>query len=100
MFFAQELSADELYLMCGYNVAVPPYVRQASTITICSPRSASRRCSPNGLQDAVVRPAAVDQHKALMPHAQVHLIANAGHAPFWDDAPTFNQHLRALCESL
>ena len=27
--FAQEPSTDELYLMLGYNVAVPPYVRQA-----------------------------------------------------------------------
>src|SRR5713226_615085 len=27
--FAQEPSASELYLMLGYNVSVPPYVRQA-----------------------------------------------------------------------
>ena len=27
--FAQEPSAEELYLMLGYNVSVPPYVRQA-----------------------------------------------------------------------
>jgi hypothetical protein len=27
-------------------------------------------------------------------------MANAGHAPFWDDATTFNQHLRAFCDSL
>ena len=29
MFFAHEPSPDERYLMLGYNVAVPPYVRQA-----------------------------------------------------------------------
>ena len=31
---------------------------------------------------------------------RMRVMAKAGHAPFWDDAVTFNQHLRALCESL
>ena len=35
-----------------------------------------------------------------MAHAQIHLMANAGHAPFWDDAPAFNQRLRAFCDCL
>jgi len=43
--FTQELSAENLYLMLGYNVSVPPYVRQAlfsrSTTTIFYRRSAS-----------------------------------------------------------
>ena len=29
MCFTQELSAEDLYLMLGYNLSVPPYVRQA-----------------------------------------------------------------------
>jgi pimeloyl-ACP methyl ester carboxylesterase len=44
--------------------------------------------------------AIVEQHRAGIPHAQVREMDNARHAPFWDDATTFNQHLRALCESL
>jgi pimeloyl-ACP methyl ester carboxylesterase len=35
-----------------------------------------------------------------MPHAQVQLLANTGHAAFWDDAAGFNERLRAFCESL
>jgi non-heme chloroperoxidase len=54
----------------------------------------------HGAEDKVVDPAVVDQHWAGMPHAQVCLMPNAGHAPFWDDAPTFNNHLRAFCEEL
>jgi pimeloyl-ACP methyl ester carboxylesterase len=35
-----------------------------------------------------------------MPHAQIHIMANAGHAPFWDDAVAFNRRLRAFAENL
>jgi pimeloyl-ACP methyl ester carboxylesterase len=31
--------------------------------------------------------------------AQVHLMANAGHAPFWDEAPAFNERLRAFARA-
>jgi hypothetical protein len=48
----------------------------------------------------VVTPAVVDQHKAGIPHAQIRVMPNAGHAPCWDDAPTSNQHLRAYREGL
>jgi len=54
----------------------------------------------HGDADAIVKPAVVDQHKAAMPHAQVQLMGNIGHAAFWDDAPGFNERLHAFCESL
>jgi hypothetical protein len=50
--------------------------------------------------DAVVKPAAVDQHKVGLAHAHIQMMANAGHASFWDDAATFNRYLRAFAESL
>jgi pimeloyl-ACP methyl ester carboxylesterase len=34
-----------------------------------------------------------------MTHAQVHVMADAGHAPFWDDAASFNLRLREFAES-
>jgi len=105
LFFAQEPSAGDLYLMLGYNVSVPPYVRQALFSRSFDnddllPKIRKPVLITHGADDAVVKPAAVDQHKAAMAHAQVRVMANAGHAPFWDDAATFNQHLRAFCESL
>lgn len=103
--FAEQPTADELYLMLGYNAAVPPYVRQALFSRSFDnddllPKLRKPVLITHGAEDAGVPPAVVDQHKAGIPHAQIRMMANAGHAPFWDDAATFNQHLRAFCESL
>ena len=102
--FAQEPSATDLYLMLGYNVSVPPYVRQALFSRSFGnddllPKIRKPVLITHGAADAIVKPAAVDQHKAAMPHAQVHLMAKTGHAAFWDDAAG-NERLRAFCESL
>jgi pimeloyl-ACP methyl ester carboxylesterase len=43
---------------------------------------------------------AVEQHRALVPHAQVDIMPGAGHAPFWDDAQRFNERLAAFCEDV
>ena len=78
--FSREPSAAKLYLMLGYNVLVPPYVRQA----LFSALVRQRRTPPQDPQagaadprrrDAVLSPAVVDRHKAGMAHAQVHLMA-------------------------
>jgi non-heme chloroperoxidase len=103
--FAQRPSATELYLMLGYNLSVPPYVRQALLSRSFDnddllPKIRKPVLITHGAADAVVKPAAVDQHKAAMPHAQVQVMADTGHAAFWDDAPGFNQRLHAFCETL
>jgi non-heme chloroperoxidase len=105
MCFAQEPSAEELNLMLEYNTSVPAYVRQALLSRSFDnddllPKIRKPVLITHGADDAVVKPAAVDQHKAGLAHAQVHMMANAGHAPFWDDAASFNQRLRAFSESL
>jgi pimeloyl-ACP methyl ester carboxylesterase len=105
MFFAQEPSAEDLYLMLGYNVSVPPHVRQALFSRSFDnddllPKIRKPVLITHGADDAVVKPAAVDQHKADLAHAQIQMMANAGHACFWDDAATFNRGLRAFSESL
>jgi non-heme chloroperoxidase len=103
--FVKEPSAEDLYLMLGYNVSVPPHVRQALfSRTLDNDDVLVRLRKPilvvHGAQDAIVKPSIVDQHSACLPHAQVRLMAGAGHAPFWDDAPAFNQHLREFCQTL
>jgi pimeloyl-ACP methyl ester carboxylesterase len=103
--FSRQPSADELYLMLGYNVSVPPYVRQG-LFTRCFhnddllPQIRKPVLITHGAEDAIVTPRIVDQHQAAMPHAQVNLMANAGHAAFWDDAAGFNERLHTFCESL
>jgi pimeloyl-ACP methyl ester carboxylesterase len=105
MCFVQAPSVEELYLMLGYNVSVPPYVRQALFSRSFDnddllPKIRKPVLITHGAEDAIVRPSVVDQHKAGIAHAQIHIMANAGHAPFWEDATAFNQRLRAFCESL
>jgi non-heme chloroperoxidase len=103
--FSPEPSASELYLMLGYNLSVPPYVRQALFSRSFDnddllPKIRKPVLITHGAADAVVTPAAADLHKAAMPHAQVQLMANTPHAAFWADAAGFNERLRAFCESL
>jgi non-heme chloroperoxidase len=99
--FPRALSAEELYLMLGYNVTVPPHVRQALFSRSFDnddllPRIRKPAMVVHGADDAVVKVAVVDQHKAALAHAQIQIIPNAGHAVFWNDAPGFNQCLRAF----
>ena len=105
MCFAQEPSAADLYLMVGYNLSVPPYVRQALFSRSFDnddllPKIRKPVLITHGADDAIVKLSAVDQHKAGMAHAQIHRMANAGHACFWDDAASFNRRLQAFSESL
>jgi non-heme chloroperoxidase len=105
MCLAQEPSAEELCLMLGYNLSVPPYVRQALLSRSFDnddllPLLRKPVLIVHGAQNAIVKPAVVDQHRAGLAHAQVEMMSNAGHAPFWDDAVAFNGHLRTFCERL
>jgi non-heme chloroperoxidase len=105
MCFAAEPSPEDLYLMLGYNVAVPAYVREALFSRSFDnddllPKIRKPALVVHGAMDAVVKPSIVEQHKAGLPHARVCVMPNAGHAPFCDDAAAFNRHLREFCESL
>ena len=90
--------------MLGFNVSVPPYVRQALFSRSFDnddllPRIHKPVLIVHGAEDAVVKPAAVDQHKMGLAHAQIQIMQNAPHAAFWNDAAGFNQHLRAFSKS-
>ncbi len=103
--FTQEPSTEEWYLMLGFNLSVPPYVREAMLsrsidnddllLSIRKPTLIM-----HGADDAVVSAAVVDRHKALMAHAQIQMMTGVGHAVFWDAADAFNQRLRVFAESL
>jgi non-heme chloroperoxidase len=102
---AREPSPEDLYLILGYNLSVPAYVRRALFSRSFDnddllPMIRKPVLIVHGAQDAVVKPAVVDQHRAGLPHARVEMMPDAGHAAFWDDAAAFNQHLRAFCERL
>ena len=101
MCFAREPSATDLYTMLGYNLSVPPYVRQALFSRAFDnddllPTIRKPVLVTHGAQDAIVKPAVVELHRAAVPDAQIHIMPDSGHAPFWDDAVAFNRRLAEL----
>jgi pimeloyl-ACP methyl ester carboxylesterase len=101
----REPSAEELYLMLGYNLSVPPFVRKSLLTRMLDnddilPKVRKPVLITHGTEDGVVKPVAVEQHKARMAHAQIHMMAGVGHAPFVDDTATFNRRLSDFVNSL
>ena len=102
--FVQQPSASELCSMLGYNVLVPPHVRQALFSRAFDnddllPKIRKPALITHGAKETIVKLEAVDQHKAGLAHAQIHVMPNVGHAPFWEDSSAFNQRLRAFVET-
>jgi len=103
--FATPPSESELYLMLGYNTAVPASVRRALFARSFDnddllPTLRTPTLITHGTEDAIVKPSVVEQHRAGIPHAQVQLMPHAGHSPFWDDAAAFNARLAAFAASV
>lgn len=97
--FSSNLTPQERYLMLGWSVSVPPYVRQGLFARAIDnddllPTIRKPVLITHSSAETIVKPAAVDEHLAAMPHAQVHWTRQAGHAPFFDEADAFNRRLR------
>src|SRR5262249_33841438 len=103
--FAREPTWEDLCLMLWYSLSVPPWGGEALLFRSVDndeilPKIRKPVLITHGAADKLVKLEVVDQHKARIPHAQTHVVANAGHAPFWDDADDFNRRLRAFAGSL
>src|SRR5262245_54816351 len=103
LLFLRPLSTSDLYLMLGYNASVPPHVRQAMFSRAFDnddllPRIRKPVLITFGAKDAILKLEVVDQHKVGLPHAQIQIVPNCGHAAFWDDPSAFNQRLRSFVE--
>jgi non-heme chloroperoxidase len=105
MCLTQEPTEEELYLMLGYNVSAPPYVRQALfSRSLDNDDLLTQLRKPvlivHGARDAIVKLTAVEQHKQRVPHAEVTIMPDVGHAPFFSNAGGFNDQLRVFCERI
>ena len=103
--FVKPPAVEDLYFMLGYNMVVPPQVRQALfSRAVDNDDVLAKIRKPllitHGAKDAIVKREVVDRHRALVPHAEIDIMPDAGHAPFWENSPAFNQRLRAFAESL
>ena len=103
MCFNRELSSEEYYPMLGYNVSVPPYVREglfsrAFDNDDVLPKISRPVLITQGEKDAIVIPAVLEQFNGRIHHLQTSLYPNAGHAPFWEDTERFNRELREFAK--
>jgi non-heme chloroperoxidase len=102
--FDQALLPEDRYLMLGYNVSVPPYVRQALFSRSFDnddllPTLRKPVLITHGTKDAVVKPEVIERQMGRMTSAKVRMLAT-GHACFWDDAAAYNQCLQDFVEDL
>lgn len=102
--FLQELSTEDRFLMLGYNTWVPPYVRQAMFSRSFDnddllPTLRKPVLITHGTEDAVVKPAVLDEQMNGISNAQIQMMKNAGHACFWDAAAAYNKSLSEFAEA-
>lgn len=99
------LPPEELRTMLGFNVIVPPYVREAlhsRTVTHDDDLRGIEKpvLITHGEQDGIVLPAAAEEHAGLIETAETSLYPDVGHAPFWEDPERFNEELREFASTL
>jgi pimeloyl-ACP methyl ester carboxylesterase len=96
--FMPALPPEERYLMLGFSLSVPPYVRQglfsrAFDNDDLLPKLRKPVLITQADDDAVVKPVVVEQQMGVIAHAQIHRMTKAGHACFWNDAAAYNRVL-------
>jgi pimeloyl-ACP methyl ester carboxylesterase len=102
--FLRKPTIEDFYLMTGYSVSVPAYVRRGLFSRTLDnddllPKIRKPVLITHATHDAVVKAEVVEQHRTRLPQAQIHMMEGVGHGVFWDDAPAFNQRLREFCRS-
>jgi pimeloyl-ACP methyl ester carboxylesterase len=100
----QPPSAEELYLALGYNVSVPPYVRQALLARHVNNDDVFAMLRKpvslvHGEADRIVSPTMCAHLERLMPDAAVATYANVGHMPFQEAPERFNRELHAFASA-
>jgi non-heme chloroperoxidase len=101
----EEPSPEDFYCVLGYNVIVPPHVREGLLSRTLDnddllPSIRKPVLIMHGENDGVVLPAAAEQHGAVIAHARTSVYPNVGHALFWEDPERFNRELRAFAQAL
>jgi non-heme chloroperoxidase len=98
----RDLEPRDLATLLEASLSVPSHVRQGLFARALDNDDILKRLRrpvllTHGAADTVIKTTVVDEHRALVPHAQVDLVPGAPHAMFWTDAPAFNRRLREFC---
>ena len=100
----EDPSPEDLSLMLGYNVLVPPHVRTSLHSRTVTHDDDLREVEvpvlvTHGEADGVVLPAAAEEHATLIETADRSMYPDVGHAPFWEAPERFNRELREFVGS-
>jgi len=103
MCFASDLTDEEFYLMLGFSVSVPTYVRQGLFSRSFDnddllPKIRKPVLITHGEADEVVSLAVNDKQMSRITTTQMHVMST-GHACFWDEPAAYNQLLRKFVEA-
>ncbi len=103
--FAAPLSKQDLAMMTGLNMLVPPEVRKAARIRRDGPDATTLLASdkPVGLfwgeaEKVCTRPM-FEATRAALPRASAYTYPGAGHAPFWERPEAFDADLAAFADT-
>ena len=99
--FTKEPAERDFYMMLGYNLSTPPYVRQAMFSRSIDnddllPQLRKPLLITQGAKDKIVRLRAAEEIKAAVSHATLVLMEGVGHAAFREEPEKFNARLRDL----
>lgn len=94
----EEPSPEDFYFMLGYNMIVPPYVREglfARNVNNDALIQATRKpvSLVYGEADQIVSPRMCAHMETLVPQATVATYPDVGHMPFWEAPERFNREL-------
>jgi non-heme chloroperoxidase len=93
------------YFFLGYNVIVPPYVRQGLLSRHLNHDPVIEKMRKPmllsyGERDAIVLLSMGKHIAGLAKHANISIYPNVGHAPFWEAPERFNRELREFRASV
>ncbi len=105
MLVFEEPKPADFYAWLGFNVVVPPHVRETMVArSVSNDDVLSRLERPvlitHGEQDALVLPTAAHHSAARIPHARISLYPRTGHSPFWEQPERFNRELADFVRGL
>jgi len=97
----KELPFDEMLFMSGYNLLVPPYVRQGLfSRTLDNDDILSKLRKPalltHGKEDMIIRPGMSKHHAKIIRDTQLSIYPYTGHAAFWENPERYNSELHSF----
>ena len=102
--FAAPLSKQDLALMTGFNMLVPPHIRKAARLRAFDGDTAMRAMAKPaaifwGEAEKVCTRAMYDATTTALPAAAAYTYAGAGHAPFWERPDAFDTDLASFADT-